>query len=135
MPLGPAAWHRWSLLCAGHKRAFAGCLRVPLTVRDITEQTRSCTEIDPRCGVGRRLRPRDCVTTICWVAPGDRVIVGDQAADCFGLANTPVDRSPSPFTGGRTPADLGLDADQSVLGLDGRRGWALNARSLSPGSQ
>jgi len=108
---------------------------LPLTVRDVAERMRSRIEIDPRCGVGRRLRSRDCVTTICWVAPGDRVMVGDQAADYFGLPRFPVDRSPSPFTGGRTPADLGLDADQSVLGSDGRRGWALNASSLSPGSE
>ena len=89
MPLGPAAWHRRGLLCVCHKRAFAERLRVPLTVRDITERMRSRIEIDPRCGVGRRLRSRDRVTTICWVVPGDRVIVGDQAADCFGLANVP----------------------------------------------
>ena len=63
------------------------------------------------------------------VQPGARVMVGEVAADGFGLAGVPGRWSA--YYAGRSPAEFGLDADKGVLASDGSRGWALTATFLS----
>ncbi|HNN98431.1 MAG TPA: hypothetical protein PKI03_39470, partial [Pseudomonadota bacterium] len=63
------------------------------------------------------------------VQPGARVMVGEVAADGFGLAGVPGRWSA--YYSGRSPAEFGLDADKGVLASDGSRGWALTATFLS----
>ena len=61
--------------------------------------------------------------------PGSRVMVGDNAADGFGLAGVPG-AWPNLYPG-QSPASYGLDPDKAVMGHDGTRGYVLPALFLS----
>lgn len=71
----------------------------------------------------------DRVTGAAAVIPGGRVLVGDSPADGFGLGGYPGRWQM--YYPGHSPAEFGLDADKAVMGSDGSRGWALDARFLS----
>ena len=62
------------------------------------------------------------------VVPGARIMVGETAADGYGLSGVPG-MWPTLYPG-ISPSAYGLDADKAVLGSDGSRGWVLTASFL-----